>query len=221
MAQQYRDPFFLVVVGRPRCGKSTWVREEVLKDEPRALIVPANRHDAGVTWANVPELAVKASREPDDLDPKGKDQLVVYAPDMDGFTGHRLLHVTEDVRRFTAVHHPRLGFRSGTLVMDDCKNYIKSNAELPSSVATMVRSRGHLELDIVCIVHSLDEINRQLIGYGCHIVVFATDLPPGDALRSKVRNMDELDRVIDRVNRRAAAGDKHYHELFVPSTYSE
>lgn len=221
MAQQYRDPFFLIVVGRPRCGKSTWVREQVLAGEDRALIVPANRHDAAETWRGVPELPVKASREPDDLDPGGKEQLVVYAPDMHSFKGQRLLHVAEDQRRFGAVHHPRLGMTRGTLVLDDMKNYVKSNADLPSSVATLFRSRGHLMLDIVCIVHSLDEVNRQLIGYGCQLVVFATDLPPGDALRSKVRNMEELDRVIERVNRRAAAGDKHYHELFTPSAYSE
>lgn len=219
--EQYRDPFFLAVVGRPRCGKSTWVREEVLRDEERALIIPANRMDASETWQGLPELSVKADREPDELDPKGKDQLVVYAPEMHTFKGHHLLHVYEDVRRFQAVYHPRLGMRKGTLILDDMKNYVKSNAELPNAVASLFRSRGHLMLDIVSIVHSFDEVNRQLIGYGSQLVVFATDLPPGDAFRSKIRNMEALEVVIERVNRRAAAGDKHYHEMFTPSTYPD
>lgn len=104
--------------------------------------------------------------------------------------------------------------RNGTLVLDDMKNYIKSNAELPSRVATMFRSRGHLMLDIVCIVHSFDEINRQLLTRGPKLVVFATDQPPGDAAREKIRNIDELDRVIDRVNHIANTTDPHYHEFF-------
>ncbi len=218
---QYRDPFFLGVVGRPRCGKSTWVREEVVRDEPRALIVPANRHDASETWQGVEELEVEGGWQPDPLDSKGKGQFMVKAPQMRTFRGTRLLHVAEDTRRFGAVLHPTEGMVNGTLVLDDMKNYIKSNAELPSNVATLFRSRGHLMLDIVCIVHSFDEINRQLIGYGCQLVVFATDLPPGDAFRAKVRNMDGLDQVIERVNRRAAAGDSHYHELFTPSAYPD
>jgi len=214
---EYRDPFFLIVVGQPRCGKSTWVRQQVLTGEERTLIVPANRDDASETRAGVQELAVKATYEPDELDPKGKERLVVYSPDMPTFHGQRLLHVTEDVRRFTAVHHARMGMRKGTLVLDDMKNYVKSNAEIPSAVATMFRSRGHRMLDIVCIVHSFDEINRQLLGWGANLVVFSTALPPGDAARSKIRNIDELDRVIERVNRRAANGDPYYKELFTPN----
>lgn len=216
-----RDPFFLIVVGRPRCGKSTFVRTEIVNDQPRALIVPANRHDASETWRGVPELSVKGDWEPDPLDSKGKGQFVVHAPEMRSFTGARLLHVAEDTRRFGAVVHPTKGMADGVLVLDDMKNYIKSNAELPSNVGTLFRSRGHLMLDIVGIVHSFDEVNRQLIGYGAKLVVFATDLPPGDAFRAKVRNIDALDQVIERVNRRAASGDPHYCELFTPSAYPD
>ncbi len=216
MSQDYRDPFYLIVVGRPRCGKSTWTRRQILEGrnaDPRTLVVPANRTDASTTWPGLPELSVKGEHLPDELD-SGKKQLVIAAPDMLTFSRPSLLHVTEDTRRFEAVYHVDRGMRNGTLVLDDMKNYIKSNAELPSRVATMFRSRGHLMLDIVCIVHSFDEINRQLLTWGPKLVVFATDLPPGDAAREKIRNIDELDRMITRVNRIANTTDPHYHEFF-------
>jgi|GEM_PF-2226752 hypothetical protein len=225
MSTEYRDPFYLIVVGRPRSGKSRWVQENIVKHrdaDPRTLVIPANEADASVTWAGLPALPVKGDYEPDELDPKGRDQRIVFSPDMLTFRRPSLLHVVEDQRRFEAVYHPKRGMRNGVLVLDDMKNYIKSNAELPSRVATMFRSRGHLMLDIVCIVHSFDEINRQLLAWGPKLVVFATDLPPGDAAREKIRNIDELDLTIDRVNRIANSGSNpYYHEFFTPQTIGE
>ncbi len=225
MNTEYRDPFYLIVVGRPRSGKSRWVQENIVKHpdaDPRTLVIPANKADASETWSGLPSLAVSGEYEADELDPKGKPQLVVLSPQMRSFNRPSLLHVTEDQRRFAAVYHPTRGMRNGVLVLDDMKNYIKSNAELPSGVATMFRSRGHLMLDIVCIVHSFDEINRQLITWGPKLVVFATDLPPGDAAREKIRNIDELDRTIARVNRIAnSGGNPYYHEFFTPQTIGE
>lgn len=217
-----RTPTMEIFVGAPGTGKTTIIREHYLDISERTLIVPANRADAAQSWPGIAELPVAAMLEKDELDPdpKAKGRLVVYAPEMDSFTGTRLLHVTEDPRRFSAIHHPVRGIRRATLVMDDTKNYITTKADLPHQVATIFRSFRHYELDIIMAVHQFDDINRQLFGWGCELRIFRTDVPPNDAVAKKVRNYEELLATIDRVNRMAQS-DPHYCEAFTPSAYPE
>lgn len=217
MASNVRQPFLRIAVGTNGTGKSSLLKQ-YLELSPRNLIVPANRNDAGVTWPGIEELAVKAIYEPDALDPKGKEVLVIHAPEMHKFHGNRLLHIDSDTRRVSALTHPKLGFQTGTLFLDDFRKYVPHKGDLPPHLANMFGDRRHINLDIWVAVHSFNDINIQLLGWDCELYIFRTTLPPSDAVRGKVRNWDQLLETIDRVNRKAIH-DPHYVERFVPSKY--
>lgn len=213
---EYRNPFLMIAVGAPGTGKST-LAAELMQYSERTLVIPANVADAAKAYPGIPSLAVKGIYEADELDPKGKERLQIIAPEITTFKGTRLLHVVEDDRRFSAVVHPYKGYRDGLLVLDDMKKYIPNKGDLPKRVVNYFSDRRHNCVDVYIALHNFDDVARQWYGWGAELVIFRTDLPPGDAVKKKVRNYDQMLEVIERVNRIAQNGEPHYCEHFLPS----
>lgn len=105
-------------------------------------------------------------------------------------------------------------FRDGLLVLDDCRVYMKSNAE--TSLRNMLRRKRQMMADIVCAAHGFTEIPPAFFPFATHYVVFRTMDNIG--LRKQQLNpFTKFEQIVNRVNQKAAS-DKYYREFFSQKT---
>ncbi len=208
-----RKALLAIFIGTNGTGKTTLMKL-LLDANERNLIIPSGRDD--IAWRGIPELTYQGALVDDTMRP-GKKMHTVLVPEIEEFTGNRLLHVDGDPRIFNAVSDRRTGFRNGGLFMDDFRNYVFTKGTLRQEVDGLFINRRHRMLDICMACHGFEDVSRDLLRFEPILFIFRTTLPPTDASVEKMANADQFLATIDEVNYRAANGEPYYFEPFKPA----
>jgi hypothetical protein len=206
-----REASFRIFVATSGCGKTTDIKT-LLTPKRRNLVVPSGRDD--VAWHQFQPLEWQVIQAPDPWRP-GKMMPKVIVPELDTFTGTRVLHVDGKQRIFDALIDPVDGYRGGRLVMDDFRNYVFSGGQLRNEVATFFRNRRHKMLDLFLACHSIEDVSRQILALNPRIIVGYTTTMPTDTSIAKVPNgqllLDTMQKV-NSINLARPEGQRFYKE---------
>lgn len=218
-----REACFNIFIGTNGVGK-TMQQKKFLKLNKRNLILPANKLDKA--WDEVSELKVLDKWVNDPNDYRGKRmQKEYYAKGLNTYKGSRKMYFDTDKKLMRKqfqdiVSNPENGFFNGGLFMDDYKNYLPSNGQIPSYFRQIFNDRRHRMLDIFMASHSLQDINAELLQFNPTIFLFKTTRPPNKSVLDKIANSKELISAYNRINKIATVGksnnDKYYFEPFKP-----
>lgn len=180
MAERVAD--IMAFVGRRGCGKTTQMKK-MLRVNRRNLIIPSDRADSA--WHGIRELKGEWRRKIDER--TGREVPYYVLPDIDTFTGNRVVHIEGQYARemFDAIARPD-GFRNGGLFMDDFKNYLPAQGNLRGEVLGLFRRGRFSMVDIYLAAHSFQDINAQLVGFGVQWIVFDVERGPTDAVKNKM-----------------------------------
>lgn len=132
-----REPMCITLIGTTGTGKSTLARK-LLKSNDRVLVL--TYADDPIIWRGYEEI----DRIDKPIRHKGIKKLTVAKHDLK-----------------TLFIHLYNNFRNGTLVFDDCKQYIKSNIENTKGMIDLVITHRHIGVDIMFIVHSPMQVPKQ------------------------------------------------------------
>lgn len=211
-----REAALKMRIGTNGTGKSTWMKSYLPVNE-RNIVVPSSRDDSA--WSGLEELKWEVQHLDDPMNP-GKLVATVVFPDINTFTGTRVVHVDGDARIFNGIIHPQRGFRNGGLFLDDFRMYVFSKGTITREANAVFIGRRHRMLDIFMCCHSGQDISADFIRFNPDIIVGYTTLPPNDNTLSKMPNGARFQEAVERVNRinlAKPAGQRFYAEL-VPHT---
>lgn len=134
----------MIIVGTNGTGKTTLVKKLIDANGRKVLVVDPD----GIEWGSL------ATIEPYQVDKikQGKRARIV------GPTPGDLAYLT--------------GFSEGSLVLDDCRFYVKARIE-ESIRRTFVRRRQR-GIDIFAVAHSLNEVPPTFWTFATHLILFKT-----------------------------------------------
>lgn len=206
-SKQPRAAEFVVIVGRPRAGKTTWIKERLLRMEQkrraaglpfRACVLPANRDDKA--WQGYPELTGRVVMGADPNHPTKKIPVWSFNEPLK-YDGTKVLHVEGSKIKAPALLNRYTGIRDCALVIDDFKNVEPSKGELSEHVLAWLSSRRHRMHDVFIACHAWSDINVDLWAKGPRLLIFPTSVGLTDAVLAKAgANADRLIRMVDAVN---------------------
>lgn len=100
------------------------------------------------------------------------------------------------------------GYVNGTLVCDDCRNYINAQ-NMPDTVQTYLRSARHFGVDVFMSAHGPKDVSAEVVAFQPRFVIFETE---GNWDNFKHKFTQEkygiLVETVERVN--CVANDKYY-----------
>lgn len=211
MSEAKRAAEFVVVVGRPRAGKTTWIKERLLRAQQRrvqaghrfrACVLPANRDDSA--WAGYKELTGRLEMGKDPNHPKRSIPVWRFNERLD-YDGVRVLHVDGSKVKAPALLDRYTGIRDAMLVIDDFKNVEPSKGDLSEYVLAWLSSRRHRMHDVFIACHAWSDINVDLWAKGPRLIIFPTSVGLTDAVLMKAGgNAERLIRIVEEVNREHA-----------------
>lgn len=141
-----RQPFMTAFVGVNGTGKSTKCKN---------LIIPKIRADRALIVT--PDDTAEIWREYELIDTR--DRL-----EMQSFTGIRTAHV---LRQGKKKIFPQIvqNYSNGTLILDDCRPYIKSNIENSPGLYEFLVQWRHKNIEPFFLVHTPTQLPPELWGY--------------------------------------------------------
>lgn len=208
---------FYIFSGTNGTGKTTQLKK-LLTVNRRNLIIPANRLDSA--WHGYKELEWKHRWVTDPNDYNGKKKIKKwYLPELNSFTGTRLLHIDEPWQ-FKYICETSTGFTNGGLFIDDYKNHIKSAGILPNHVRRLLGDRRHRTIDLFIASHSLQDINAEFMQFKPTMFIFNVTRPPSKSVLEKTANSEELVNAYRHVlaqNAKLPKDEQYYFVKFIPS----
>jgi hypothetical protein len=190
-----RQAAFRIFIGTNGTGKTTTMKKYLAINE-RNLVVPSSRDDTA--WHGLPELAWEVRQMPDAF--TGKLIPTVVFPEINTFTGTRVVHVDGDERIFNGIIHRSRGIKNAGLFLDDFRMYIYSKGSITKEANNLFIGRRHRMLDVFMACHSGQDISADLIRFNPDLVVGYTTSPPNDTTLAKVPNGQRFIEVSRRVN---------------------
>lgn len=216
---EHRTAAFIILSGTNGTGKSTLLLKFITHNE-RNLIIPANLFDDA--WNKFKKIKPKHKFVLDPRDPNKKRKVMKwYIPNLNSFKGSAVLDVRgmeemgEDPR--IIFEYICLKYRKGGLFIDDFKNYIRASGILPNYVTRIFRDRRHKMVDIFMASHSMSDINGEFLQFEPIFVVFKITRPLTKAVKDRISNYAELDRIIEKAKKEYNKGNIFFHEPFKPN----
>ena len=178
---KYRQSLFFIIVGTNGTGKTTLLNELIRKTGKKALIIDPD----GMEWKEIKEI------EP------------IQASDFSSGYAKILAPSSEEIDEV-------INFQNGSLVLDDCRYYLKSRME--ESIRKILIRRRHNSIDVFAVSHGLSEVPASFYTFATHLICFKTN----DSLVRLRNNTDKekianLRKAIDSVNRHP---DHHHYKVF-------
>lgn len=192
-----REAAFRIYIGTSGTGKTTDLKT-LLTPKRRNLVVPSGRDDTA--WHEFEPLEWKVIQVEDEMRP-GKKVPKVVVPELNTFTGTRVLHVDGKQQVFDAIIDSVTGYRNGRLVLDDFRNYIYSAGNLRHEVSALFRNRRHKMLDLFLACHSPEDVSRQMLALNPLLIIGYTTTMPTDTSIAKMPNGQALLDTIALANR--------------------
>lgn len=228
-----REGDYTFLIGTQGTGKS-YLAKQLAQKRERALIIPATRDDSN--WDDVQEIDWKSilfkstgllEWEINKLykDQHVKDRIRFYhalGHALNDFTGMRKIFIDNEDERvvFDGIIDKQYGYKRGTIVLDDYKNYIVAN-NLTGRVKSFITDRRFRMLDIYLMCHGPSFIAPDFFSWNPGVILFGTTENFSRA-RGKCADsaIDALEAAKQRIDRRYWHGknnniptDKHYCEF--------
>lgn len=191
-----REALLIMMAGAPGCGKTTLAKQFVEKlGKNKCLIIdPDGLEDK---WTAYKQIDVS--------DPAAIRNLkgVAWSYSMEN----------SDVM-FKNIYE---NFRDGLLVFDDCRVYLKPNAE--SALRNMLRRKRQMMADIICAAHGFSEIPPAFFPFVTHYALFRTE----DTLDSRKKMLNPFDKFLAIKNEvdREASRNKYYRKFFSKASLNQ
>jgi len=175
-----RQGVFIIVVGTNGTGKTTFVTKLIDDIGRRVLIVDPD----GLEWQTVASITSdKVSKIK-----KGKRARII-AP------------TPEDLVQL-------INFSDGSLVLDDCRYYIRSRIAEP--IRQVLVRRRQRAIDVFAVAHSLNEVPPVFWTFATHLILFKTTDNPERLKHNLPHFEDKIKTHLSRVNENK---DHHYFEI--------
>ena len=178
---EIRESLFFIIVGTNGTGKTTLLNKLIGETGRKTLIVEPD----GFEWKDVKEIDISQCGE--FSSGYGK----VVAPD------------TEDLEEL-------IQFQNGSLVLDDCRYYLRSRME--EAIRRILIRRRQNQIDVYAVAHGLSEVPASFYTFATHLICFKTN----DSL-VRLRNNTDKEKIarlrvaIDEVNKHPS---HHHFEVF-------
>lgn len=191
-----RDATVSIIMGRNGTGKSFTLHDMVKEIGGKTLVV---------TYAGMPKIWRPYERI-DPADPEAwswkKGIRQIYAAQHEEKTFDYIFKY----------------FRGGTVVFDDCKDYIPERvSQIPELKRLLINFR-HKEIDLFFVAHSPLDVPKQVWQYSYNVFVGAT-AAMFNASQVKLGHADEIIAAQKKVNaefrRRKALGNNSHYGLFI------
>lgn len=205
-----RQATFKIWIGTNGTRKTSDMKKYLPINE-RNLVVPSSRDDTA--WHGLPELAWEVRQMPDPF--TGRSVPTVVFPEINTFTGTRVVHVDGEERIFNGIIHQSRGIKRAGLFLDDFKMYIYSKGTITKEANQLFIGRRHRMLDIFMACHSGQDISADLIRFNPDLIVGYTTSPPNDTTLAKVPNgakFIEVSRRVNEVNLKRPENERYYKE---------
>lgn len=185
-----REAYFIVIIGRPGCGKSTTALKFIeTLGKQKCLIV----------------------------DPDGLEKIWYQFQLIDGTNAEQVKNLTGIKKSFSPgkkkVHllfnNLYNNFRNGLLVLDDCRVYVNSNAD--DSLEDMLRRKRQMMSDIITMTHCWTETPPIFFRFATHFILFATD-EPIESRKHQINNFEKMKAIKEHVDKESAR-NKHYNVM--------
>ena len=177
----YRESLFFIIVGTNGTGKTTLLNKLISQTNRKALIVDPD----GREWDEVAQIDSS------------------QAGDLKKGYGRILDPSSEDLEKL-------IEFKNGSLVLDDCRFYLRSRME--EAIRRVLIRRRQNANDIFAVAHGLTEVPASFYTFATHLVCFKTN----DSL-VRLRNSTDKEKInrlrvaIDSVR---AHPDQHHFKVF-------
>jgi thymidylate kinase len=178
---QVRQSLFFIIVGTNGTGKTTLLNKLISNTGRKALILDPD----GLEWKDIQEI------KPEQAGELKKGYAKILGPSSDD-----LEHLID--------------FQNGSLVLDDCRFYLKSRME--ESIRRILIRRRQNSNDIFAVAHGLTDVPASFYTFATHLVCFKTN----DSL-VRLRNSTDKEKIhklrlaIDSVNEHP---DHHHFKVF-------
>lgn len=205
-----RQAAFKIWIGTNGTRKTTDMMKYLSINE-RNLAVPSGRDDKA--WHGIPELEWEVREMPDPFTKKLVPTVVF--PEINTFTGTRVVHVDGDQRIFNGIIHQTRGIKNAGLFLDDFRMYIYSKGSITTAANQLFIGRRHRMLDIFMACHSGQDVSADLIRFNPELIVGYTTSPPNDTTLSKVPNGQrfiEVSRRVNEINLKRPENERYYKE---------
>lgn len=135
-----RDAMIVILLGTNGTGKTTYIKKAT-QGQRRLILTSTGRGG----WAGVKHIAV--------------DQLHT------NWKGTRQIAMFENDQVFTKIIDNKQPLRNCTVIMDDCRNYIKSNIDHTPGLKVLLIDYRHLKLDLWFVIHSPNQVPPQVYDF--------------------------------------------------------
>ena len=177
----HRQSLFFIIVGTNGTGKTTLLNKLISEKGGKSLVIDPD----GLEWQHIEEIQPEKARE------LKSGQAKILAPTI------------EDLEEL-------IDFQNGSLVLDDCRFYLKSRME--ESIRRILIRRRHNAIDVFAVAHGLSEVPASFYTFATHLICFKTN----DSL-VRLRNSTDKEKIhrlrlaIDEVNQHP---DHHHYKVF-------
>lgn len=203
-AAQYRDAQVTCIFGKNGTGKSTLVKNIADRIGGKVLIC---------TYAGMPKIW----RGVPILDATKRDQWQQWESGMKQVIVSRTDHPTKSTQNYIFEHIYR-NFKGGTIIFDDCREYITDKITNHPFLKKILSSFRHRELDLFFVMHSPADVPRQVWIYNSTTFVGHTDqLINTSHIRTSSAQMIERaqKKIAPEFRRRKAKNNGSHYGLFI------
>ena len=176
-----RQSLFFIIVGTNGTGKTTLLNKLITEKGGKSLIADPD----GMEWSHVEEIPAEKCGE------LKSGQARILAP------------IPDDLEHL-------INFQNGSLVLDDCRFYLKPRME--ESIRRILIRRRQNSIDIFAVAHGLTDVPASFYTFATHLICFKTN----DSL-VRLRNSTDKEKIhrlrsaIDKVNQHP---DHHHYKVF-------
>lgn len=180
MVMKVRQGVFIIIVGTNGTGKTTLTRQLIAANGRRILVVDPD----GIEWH---DLATIESGDINRIKQGKRARIIAPTP--------------EDLSQLVS-------FSEGSLVLDDCRYYVKARIE--ESIRKVFVRRRQRGIDIYAVAHSLNEVPPTFWTFATHLILFKTTDNP-DRLKHNLPGYEE--RIKGNMEAIKSHPSLHYHRV--------
>ncbi|MDL2262500.1 hypothetical protein LJC11_03240 [Bacteroidales bacterium OttesenSCG-928-I21] len=175
-----------IVVGINGTGKTTFLKDSVLKHSKRTLVLTPYMEE----WENL--------------------TIVSTAKEIYNFTGNsRIICTTENIK--SVLELIQKNFHGGTLIMDDTRHYLDAHTIKPiEQICIQRRQRG---MDVYVVGHSLMQIPPKFFDFASGLILFYSEQSRNRELSAEVNK--KIEAAQERIKKQFDAGNPYHKEIII------